>query len=107
MPGFNYLAHMATYNRQISDVTEFMNRLQQFTTVHNFIEEHNASGARFTVGHNQFSDWFHAEYKQLLGYAGHTEGAALRTPTIFEETNDDSPINWVEEGAVTPVKDQG
>ncbi len=106
MPGFNYLAHMATYNRQITDVAEFMTRLENFTFVHNWIEEHNNSNAGWTAGHNQFSDWSHAEYKQMLGYAGRMEGAERRAPTWFPETNATS-VNWVDAGAVTPVKDQG
>jgi len=106
MPGFNYLAHMATYNRQITDVAEFMTRLENFTFVHNWIEEHNNSNAGWTAGHNQFSDWSHAEYKQMLGYSGHMEGAERRAPTWFAPTNATS-VNWVDAGAVTPVKDQG
>ena len=41
---FDYLGHMAKFNRQIEDVQEFMTRLEQFTFVHNWIEEHNNSG---------------------------------------------------------------
>ena len=102
---FNYLAHMATFNRQITDVTDFAVRLQQFSFVHNWIEEHNASGASWVAGHNQFSDWTHAEYKAMLGYAGDSD-EVLKTPTVFPETNASS-VNWVTAGAVTPVKDQG
>jgi hypothetical protein len=44
---FDYLSHMATYNRMITDVTEFQTRLAEFTSVHNWIEDHNASGANW------------------------------------------------------------
>ena len=103
---FNYIGHMATYNRQITDVREFITRLENFTNTHNFINEINASNMTHTAGHNQFSDWSHAEYKQMLGYAGRAEGETVRAPTVFAETNTDS-VNWVDAGAVTPVKDQG
>ena len=102
---FNYLGHMATFNRQITDVAEFHKRVEQFTFVHNWIEEHNASGASWVAGHNQFSDWTHAEYKAMLGYAGSSE-RVRKTPVVLPEANADS-VNWVEAGAVTPVKDQG
>jgi cathepsin L len=102
---FNYLAHIAEYNRQITDVREFQQRVAQYTFVHNWIEEHNASGASWVAGHNQFSDWSHAEYKALLGYTGQSE-KARKAPKIFEEVNASS-VNWVDAGAVTPVKDQG
>jgi len=102
---FDYLGHMAKYNRQITDIAEFKARVEQFTFVHNWIEEHNASGASWTAGHNQFSDWTFAEYKAILGYTGRRQ--ASKTPvTVFAETNADS-VNWVDAGAVTPVKDQG
>jgi len=103
---FNYIGHMATYNRQITDVREFITRLENFTNTHNFINEINASNMTHTAGHNQFSDWSHAEYKQMLGYAGRAEGMTTRAPTVFAETNASS-VNWVTDGAVTPVKDQG
>ena len=102
---FDYLGHMAKFNRQITDVTEFAKRLQNFTFVHNWIEEHNASGANWVAGHNQFSDWHYAEYKAMLGYVN-DEFKVKKTPTVFNETNADS-VNWVDAGAVTPVKDQG
>jgi len=50
MPGvihFDYLSHMAKYNRMITDVEEFAMRVGIFTDVHNWIENHNASGANW------------------------------------------------------------
>ena len=108
MPGvitFDYLSHMAKFNRMITDVEEFHTRIAQFTANHNFIEEHNASGASWTAGHNQFSDWTHAEYKAILGYV-HDDVGLSKEVTVFAETNADS-VDWVTKGAVTPVKDQG
>ena len=48
MPGvihFDYLGHMAKFNRMITDVEEFHTRIGIFTDVHNWINEHNNSGA--------------------------------------------------------------
>jgi len=101
---FDYLGHMAKFNRQIVDVQEFATRLQQFTVVHNYINEHNQTGASWTAGHNQFSDWSYPEYKNMLGYTGRR--GERKASTWFTETNADS-VNWVTAGAVTPVKDQG
>lgn len=55
------------------------------------------------MGHNQFSDWTDAEYKSMLGgVSGDIDGEVVE----LEETNASS-VNWIEAGAVTPVKDQG
>jgi C1A family cysteine protease len=104
MAHFDYLGHMATYNRQITDVTEFHTRLAAFSATHNFINETNAAGNTWVAGHNQFSDFTHVEYKQMLGYVASPDTAHT---TVFAETANASSVNWVDAGAVTPVKDQG
>ena len=108
MPGiisFDYLSHMAKFNRHITDVLEFQTRLAEYTFTHNWINDHNASGASWEAGHNQFSDWTKVEYNSILGYV-HDEFATQDIVT-FEESENGFGINWVEAGAVTPVKDQG
>ena len=108
MPGvisFDYLSHMAKFNRHITDVLEFQTRLAEYTFTHNWINDHNASGANWEAGHNQFSDWTRVEYNSMLGYV-HDEFFTHET-AIFEESENASGINWVTDGAVTPVKDQG
>ena len=105
MPGvisFDYLSHMAKFNRHITDVLEFQTRLAEFTFTHNWINDHNASGASWEAGHNQFSDWSHTEYKAILGFVD--DDSVAKEVTVFAETNEDS-VDWVTSGAVTPVKD--
>ena len=104
---FDYLGHMAKYNRMITDVQEFYTRIAEFTSVHNWIEEHNASGANWTAGHNQFSDWTHAEYKMMLGYVRGEQDVRAESEQFDETVIPDGDVNWVDAGAVTPVKDQG
>jgi len=101
---FDYLGWMSKFNRQITDIHEFMARLENFTATHNWIEEHNESGKSWTAGHNQFSDWHQTEFKAIMGYVPEEE--RVKVATMFKETNADG-INWVDRGAVTGVKDQG
>jgi len=101
---FDFLGHLSKFNRQIDTLGEFKLRLANFTFVHNWIEEHNSTNATWTAGHNQFSDWSAAEYKNMLGYSGRR--GERKESTIFAETNASS-VNWTDAGAVTPVKDQG
>ena len=57
------------------------------------------------MGHNQFSDWSADEYKQLLGRK-QTEKSQKKNVKTFDEGSN-GYVNWVDAGAVTPVKDQG
>ncbi len=102
---FEYMQYVAKFNKQSNDVEEFQVRMANFANTDKFVKEHNASNSTHVAGHNQFSDWSHAEYKAMLGYV-RGEQNPKKNIKIFEETNADS-VNWVEAGAVTAVKDQG
>ena len=67
-------------------------------------EHNNSNGASYTMGHNQFSDWFPVEYKNILGYVSTPTN---REATILPTEDLAASINWVEAGAVTGVKNQG
>jgi len=53
------------------------------------------------------SDWTHAEYKQLLGYKNELNSFRQFASPQPEPTNavNAVEVNWVKDGAVTPVKD--
>ena len=101
---FTYIKYMADFGKSHMDMHDFKQRLANFMELDQWIEEHNASGASWVAGHNQFSDWHRSEYKKMLGLKSDED--IVRQPTVYEETNA-SYINWIEKGAVTPVKDQG
>jgi len=102
---YEYMNYCAEFNKVSNDVEEFNSRMENFASIDAFITEHNNSNATYTAGHNQFSDWTHAEYKSILGYV---RGAAdSRSPTVLDESMNATSVNWVTAGAVTPVKDQG
>ena len=70
------------------------------------INEHNATGANWMAGHNRFSDWSPDEVKSILGYvAEESLNAGVETQWFDESVINESGINWIELGAVTPVKD--
>jgi len=78
-------------------------RLEQFARNHQFIEEHNASGANFIAGHNKMSDWTEQEYNSILTYRPEWR----RSHEVKTFTNVASPVDWRDEGAVNEVQDQG
>ena len=59
----------------------------------------------FTVGHNMFSTYTDAEYKQLLGYRGPQSIEA--NETYVNEYELPASVDWNSKGAVNPVKNQG
>lgn len=78
------------------------------------IEHVNFQNLTYALGHNQFSGMSSEEFSQYLGYSNNLGEIANLRGTITIETvgaGDLSTlpksIDWVELGAVTPVKDQG
>ena len=70
------------------------------------INEHNATESNFKLGHNQFTDWFWHEYRKMTGYTNPWNVDKLPLKIVHVEKPHDY-VNWVEAGAITPVKDQG
>ena len=104
---FEYMQYLAQFNKVHNEVDEFRARMENFNKANEFIKEHNATESNYTVGHNQFSDWYPTEYQQLLGYKKRgygADGGKCEQLYLDESANADS-VNWVEAGAVTPVKD--
>lgn len=100
-----FLSYAARFNKVYEDIEEFAVRFERFLHSHKAIAEHNATESSFTLGHNQFSDWHAAEYKAILGYVrGESNERKIK---VFDESANASSVNWVDAGAVTPVKDQG
>merc|ERR1711981_48156 len=100
-----YMQYLAQFNKMTNDVDEFNFRMGNWAAVDAFIKENNAGNETHVAGHNQFSDWSHTEYKAILGYVrGETD---VRNVKIFDESMNADSLNWVDAGAVTPVKDQG
>jgi cathepsin L len=71
--------------------------------------EENASQSSYRLGHNLMSDWTETEYKKILGYKKTYESANIVEEVAVNQTvpSFTQGWNWVSQGAVNPVKDQG
>ena len=88
-----YMQHLAKFGKNMGSVEEFNKRLVYFGTLDQYIEEHNAEGHNYTLGHNQFSDWSRTEYTAMLGYK--PEAGVEREYTIYDESANSMTVDWV------------
>jgi len=112
-PDYNslWLEFQSKYGKQYSDVEGETSRFAIFKHNVDYIYETNSKKLPFTLGVNQFADLTAEEFKATyLGYKKpeHTwaELQHLGTHNYSGETLPDS-VDWVANGAVTPVKNQG
>jgi len=101
---FKFMNYMAEHGKSYDNAEEFGERFMLFKAADELIESHNATGASYTLGHNQFSDFARHEISARKGRLS----TKVREPTFFA-TNAETPtsVDWRDQGAVTPVKDQG
>ena len=86
------------------------------------IQEHNAQipTPSFTLGHNEFSDMTPEEFARHFKLGPHAQGVPKDVPAeelatsrkLFDQEVPSGVglpdyVNWIQEGAVTPVKNQG
>lgn len=72
-----------------------------------FIQEHNFKNLTYTLGHNQFSGMDSDEFRDYLGFSGeYVRHNNLRIDNS-NLASVPSSVNWITDGAVTGVKDQG
>ena len=72
-----------------------------------YIEETNNKNISYKLGHNKFSGLSNEEFKTYLGLTHLNTQTEIVTNVIIEERVDEGEKDWVLEGAVTGVKDQG
>ncbi|XP_038706247.1 zingipain-2-like [Tripterygium wilfordii] len=104
---------MAKYGRSYRSITERVNRFYIFKDNYEYIENfNNAENKSYKLGINEFADLTHDEF--LAIYANNENIPGISSPLKITSRYQSrrsladvpSSINWVERGAVTPIKNQ-
>jgi len=104
-PSFSF--YLSTYGKAYTTTQEKAAREKIFLDNIAVIEAHNAKNLSWKMGINSFSDLSPDEFKAR--FTGGFQPRKLRRAKVTERGHVTIPpsVNWVAEGAVTPVKNQG
>jgi len=101
---------MQEHNVKPESGEKFVQWLKNFADNEDLIEQTNAKGLTYKLGHNKFSHLSFEEFKVAVGL-GLAKPETLEGPRNIHEANNatvlSDSVDWVSAGAVTGVKDQG
>jgi C1A family cysteine protease len=104
---YEFMRYVSEYGKHYATKAEFEFRSALFKETLAHIENHNGSGESHQLGVNHMSDWTETEYRNLLGYKPELRTSPKnREPVLLDTSSLADDINWVTQGAVTPVKNQ-
>ena len=98
---------MMYYNVSYNGATERDYRQSVYTTNVKRITEHNMARDTWTMAVNRFADLTGQEFYNKYVNSGIKPNRTHTVATHFRIANAPVSVDWLNEGAVTPVKDQG
>ncbi|KAK4268179.1 hypothetical protein QN277_024867 [Acacia crassicarpa] len=102
---------MIQYGKVYKDIQEKEKRFNIFQQNVEYIEGFNRDGTKpYKLGLNQFADLTNEEFTASRNrFKGHMCSSITRTPSFKYENVTDMPssVDWRQQGAVTPIKNQG
>ena len=102
---YEFMGHIAKYGKSYGTKAEYNFRLAQFEKYYNEVQELNSMGLKSVHEVNMFADLTEVERKKFLTGYVHSDNTA--EPTILPVSSNGQAKDWRQEGAVTPVKNQG
>jgi len=124
--GYNFSEWKGRFSKVYASFEEEEEKFRVWLENHVTIEKHNGDPSNtFTLGHNPYSDMTQEEFKIHFRLGQHSQGVNgnLRAPfgnlrevvsrklgstsDVGENVDTPNEVNWVTEGAVTNVKNQG
>lgn len=80
--------------------------IEEFEIARNALQDIGNEVTEHEIGLNQFADWTDEEYKSILGFK-YDSTKEQTNVDMLDVTDFPASLNWVDQGKVTPVKDQG
>jgi len=96
------MSYLARYGKSYGTVEEYLFRMELFLARQAENISINANATSYKVGLNKYSDWTDFEFERLNG---HKHTANPTNQKHLSVNGEQRPVDWVANGAVTPVKD--
>jgi hypothetical protein len=105
---FEFISYIAKHNKSYKSLEEFNSRKANYGAITIEINHLNSIKSSSKHGQNKFSDRTMAEYESILGLKNIPE-PAIDPRSYAPQTNAQiaNDINWVTDGKVVPINDQG
>jgi cathepsin L len=104
---YEFINFVAKHGKSYGTTAEFAFRAAQFKDTLAKINECNTNETTQTCGVNYMSDYTPEEWKKMNGYKPELKTTSNEDAIELSTENLADSVNWVEQGAVTPVKNQG
>jgi len=104
---YEFIQFVAKHGKSYGTTAEFQFRSAQFKDTLAKVNECNANETTQTCGINAMADFTPEEWKRMNGYKAELKETSNEDAVELSTENLADSINWVDQGAVTPVKNQG
>ena len=98
----NFMSYLARFGKSYGTVEEYLFRMELCLAKEAENISINSKTTSYKVGLNKYSDWTDFEFERLNGHK-QTENPTNYKRLVIE--GEQRPVDWVANGAVTPVKD--
>ena len=102
-----FVKYLTAHGKNYATKEEYYYRYGMFTQAYHTVNRHNSKGRKYQLALNHLADLSNDEFSKLLGYKPNLAETERDIAVFDDNLAAPAEVNWVDQGAVTPVKDQG